>query len=72
MCELERGMEAVRRELEARDSHRAANNHVLRDFLANAADKCRRLRTESKHAQVLPSLPFPPFGTKESVLRDGG
>lgn len=52
MCELERGMEAVRRELEARDSHRAANNHVLRDFLANAADKCRRLRTESKHAQV--------------------
>ncbi|KAL0838572.1 hypothetical protein ABMA28_016671 [Loxostege sticticalis] len=51
VCELERGMEAVRRELEARDSHRAANNHVLRDFLANAADKCRRLRTESKHAQ---------------------
>ncbi|XP_028170439.1 formin-like protein isoform X6 [Ostrinia furnacalis] len=51
VCELERGMEAVRKELEARDSHRAANNHVLRDFLANAADKLRRLRTESKHAQ---------------------
>ncbi|CAH0398189.1 unnamed protein product [Chilo suppressalis] len=51
VCELERGMEAVRRECEARDSHRASHPHVLRDFLNNAADKLRRLRTETKHAQ---------------------
>ncbi|VVD01131.1 unnamed protein product, partial [Leptidea sinapis] len=42
VSELERGMEAVRRESEARDSHRASHAHVLRDFLANAADKLRR------------------------------
>lgn len=51
VSELERGMEAVRREAEARDGHRATG-HVLRDFLANAADKLRRLRAETKHAQV--------------------
>ncbi|XP_050684285.1 formin-like protein isoform X2 [Leptidea sinapis] len=51
VSELERGMEAVRRESEARDSHRASHAHVLRDFLANAADKLRRLRHETKHAQ---------------------
>ncbi|XP_047029865.1 formin-like protein isoform X3 [Helicoverpa zea] len=49
VCELERGMEAVRREAE-REGLRAAP-HVLRDFLANAADKLRRLRAETKHAQ---------------------
>lgn len=48
--ELERGMEAVRREAEARDSLRS-NGHVLRDFLSNAVDKLRRLRVETKHAQ---------------------
>lgn len=52
VCELERGMEGVRREADARDSLRAASPHVLRDFLANAADKLRRLRAETKHAQV--------------------
>ncbi|KAJ8722292.1 hypothetical protein PYW08_004694 [Mythimna loreyi] len=50
VCELERGMEAVRKEAEARDGLRASP-HVLRDFLANAADKLRRLRAETKHAQ---------------------
>ncbi|XP_004923649.1 formin-like protein isoform X1 [Bombyx mori] len=45
VCELERGMEAVRRECER------AHGHVLRDFLNNAADKLRRLRAETKHAQ---------------------
>nr|XP_049693921.1 formin-like protein isoform X3 [Helicoverpa armigera] len=49
VCELERGMETVRREAE-REGLRAAP-HVLRDFLANAADKLRRLRAETKHAQ---------------------
>ncbi|XP_035439460.2 formin-like protein isoform X2 [Spodoptera frugiperda] len=50
VSELERGMELVRREAEARDCLRAAP-HVLRDFLANASDKLRRLRGETKHAQ---------------------
>lgn len=50
VSELERGMEQVRREAEARDCLRAAP-HVLRDFLANASDKLRRLRGETKHAQ---------------------
>ncbi|CAH0692033.1 unnamed protein product [Spodoptera exigua] len=50
VCELERGMEAVRREAEARDCLRAAP-HLLRDFLNNASDKLRRLRAETKHAQ---------------------
>ncbi|XP_061383683.1 formin-like protein isoform X1 [Danaus plexippus] len=45
VCELERGMEAARRESEARGAH------VLRDFVNNAADKLRRLRAETKHAQ---------------------
>ncbi|CAG4959127.1 unnamed protein product [Parnassius apollo] len=47
VCELERGMEAARREAEARGAHA----HVLRDFTANASDKLRRLRAETKHAQ---------------------
>ncbi|XP_045517192.1 formin-like protein isoform X1 [Pieris brassicae] len=51
VAELERGMEAARRESEARDTHRSAHAHVLRDFIANAADKLRRLRHETKHAQ---------------------
>lgn len=55
VCELERGMEAVRKEAEARDGLRASP-HVLRDFLANAADKLRRLRAETKHAQVFISV----------------
>ncbi|XP_045448026.1 formin-like protein [Melitaea cinxia] len=46
VCELERGMEAARREGEARGAA-----HVLRDFVSNAADKLRRLRAETKHAQ---------------------
>ncbi|XP_047532891.1 formin-like protein isoform X3 [Vanessa atalanta] len=46
VCELERGMEAARREGEARGAA-----HVLRDFVANAVDKLRRLRAETKHAQ---------------------
>lgn len=49
VTELERGMEAVRRECEARGS---STHHVLRDFLNNAHDKLRRLRHETKHAQV--------------------
>ncbi|XP_045498221.1 formin-like protein isoform X2 [Colias croceus] len=51
VAELERGMEAARRESEARDAHRSAHAHVLRDFIANAHDKLRRLRIETKHAQ---------------------
>lgn len=47
VCELERGMEAARREAEARGAA-----HVLRDFVANAVDKLRRLRAEAKLAQV--------------------
>ncbi|XP_063364518.1 formin-like protein isoform X1 [Cydia amplana] len=50
VSELERGMEAVRRECEAREAHRAAAPHV-RDFLNNAHDKLRRTRTEAKLAQ---------------------
>ncbi|XP_048478769.1 formin-like protein isoform X1 [Plutella xylostella] len=46
VSELERGMEAVRREAELR-----GHSVVLRDFTHNAQDKLRRLRTETKHAQ---------------------
>ncbi|KAM3957117.1 LOW QUALITY PROTEIN: formin-like protein [Aphomia sociella] len=50
VCELERGMEACRREGEQRAAHQA-HAHLLRDFVANAADKLRRLRAETRHAQ---------------------
>ncbi|XP_052753427.1 formin-like protein isoform X2 [Galleria mellonella] len=50
VCELERGMEACRRESEQRAAHQA-HAHLLRDFVANAHDKLRRLRAETKHAQ---------------------
>ncbi|XP_050304495.1 formin-like protein [Anthonomus grandis grandis] len=47
--ELEKGMEAVRKEAEikARGSH----SLVLRDFLANAEEKLRRLKSDAKMAQ---------------------
>ncbi|XP_053609706.1 formin-like protein isoform X2 [Plodia interpunctella] len=50
VTELERGMEAVRKECDARDQHRSTNL-VLRDFLNNSTEKLRRLRQETKHAQ---------------------
>lgn len=44
VSELEKGMEAVRRESDSR------KERVLRDFLANSEDRLRRLRQEAKAA----------------------
>ncbi|CAG9819201.1 unnamed protein product [Phaedon cochleariae] len=49
VSELEKGMEAVRKEAEIRG--RGAHALVLRDFLQNAEDKLRRLRADAKMAQ---------------------
>ncbi|XP_034249251.1 formin-like protein [Thrips palmi] len=59
LTELEKGMEVVRREAEQRGNNpsavgNAANNGaslVLKDFLANAEEKLRRLKTDVKNAQ---------------------
>ncbi|XP_060529722.1 formin-like protein isoform X3 [Cylas formicarius] len=47
--ELDKGMEAVRKEAEIRG--RGSHSLVVRDFLANAEDKLRRLKSDSKMAQ---------------------
>ncbi|RZB40880.1 formin-like protein, partial [Asbolus verrucosus] len=47
--ELEKGMEAVRKEAEIRG--KGAHSLVVRDFLANAEEKLRRLKNDSKAAQ---------------------
>ncbi|CAH0555956.1 unnamed protein product [Brassicogethes aeneus] len=46
--ELEKGMEAVRKEAEIRG--KGSQSLVVRDFLANAEDKLKKLRIESKLA----------------------
>lgn len=59
LAELEKGMDVVRREAEQRGNNpsavgNAANNGaslVLKDFLANAEEKLRRLKTDVKNAQ---------------------
>lgn len=47
--ELEKGMEAVRKEAEIRG--KGAQSLLLRDFLANSEEKLRKLRNDSKVAQ---------------------
>lgn len=47
--ELEKGMDAVRKEAEIRG--KGANSVILRDFLANSEDKLRKLRSDFKTAQ---------------------
>nr|XP_015839272.1 PREDICTED: formin-like protein CG32138 isoform X2 [Tribolium castaneum] len=47
--ELEKGMEAVRKEAEIRG--KGPQSIVVRDFLANAEEKLRRLRNDAKTAQ---------------------
>lgn len=49
--ELEKGMEAVKKEAEARAHNKSGHNTVLRDFLANSEEKLRRLRAEVRTAQ---------------------
>ncbi|XP_028128307.1 formin-like protein [Diabrotica virgifera virgifera] len=49
VTELEKGMEAVRKEAEIRG--RGSHSLVVRDFLANAEDKLRRLKSDAKMAQ---------------------
>lgn len=49
VTELEKGMEAVRKEAEIRG--RGSHSLVVRDFLANSEDKLRRLKSDSKMAQ---------------------
>lgn len=47
--ELEKGMESVRKETDIRG--KSAQSLVLRDFLANAEDKLRKLKNDVKSAQ---------------------
>lgn len=47
--ELEKGMEAVRKEAEIRG--KGSQSLVVRDFLANAEEKLRKLKSEAKTAQ---------------------
>nr|XP_023011554.1 formin-like protein CG32138 isoform X1 [Leptinotarsa decemlineata] len=49
VAELEKGMDAVRKEAEIRG--RGSHSLVVRDFLANAEDKLRRLKSDAKMAQ---------------------
>ncbi|KAJ8981735.1 hypothetical protein NQ317_008996 [Molorchus minor] len=49
VTELEKGMDAVRKEAEIRG--RGSHSLVLRDFLANAEDKLRKMKSDSKMAQ---------------------
>lgn len=46
--DLEKGMEQVRKEFELRGKEK--NNTVLHDFLKNAEEKLRRLKSEAKSA----------------------
>ncbi|XP_059622727.1 formin-like protein isoform X1 [Phlebotomus argentipes] len=47
--ELEKGMEAVRKEAELRG--KGPHNHVLRDFLNNSEEKLKKIKIDSKSAQ---------------------
>lgn len=47
--ELEKGMEAVRKEADIRG--KGTQSLVLRDFLANAEDKLKKLKSDVKTAQ---------------------
>lgn len=49
MCELEKGMDTVRKEADVRN--KGPHNHVLKDFLANSEEKLRKLRHDAKNAQ---------------------
>ncbi|KAJ8930769.1 hypothetical protein NQ314_016403 [Rhamnusium bicolor] len=49
VSELEKGMEAVRKEAEIRG--RGSHSLVVRDFLTNSEDKLRRLKSDAKVAQ---------------------
>ncbi|XP_055594773.1 formin-like protein [Uranotaenia lowii] len=47
--ELDKGMEAVRKEADLRG--KGTQNHVLRDFLNNSEEKLKKIRTDCKTAQ---------------------
>uniref|UniRef100_A0A1L8DMV5 Putative rho gtpase effector bni1 n=1 Tax=Nyssomyia neivai TaxID=330878 RepID=A0A1L8DMV5_9DIPT len=47
--ELEKGMEAVRKEAELRG--KGPHNHVLRDFLNNSEEKLKKIKIDAKSAQ---------------------
>lgn len=49
VADLEKGMEAVRKEVELRG--KGAQSLVLRDFLANSEDKLKKLKNDTKAAQ---------------------
>lgn len=48
--ELEKGMEAVRKEADLRG--KGVQSHVLRDFLGNSEEKLKKIKSECKTAQV--------------------
>ena len=52
--ELERGMELTKREYEARKDRDPPV--ILKDFLNNSEDKMKKLKTDSKSAQVRPRI----------------
>lgn len=49
--ELEKGMEAVKKEYELRG--KGPHNHVLKDFLSNSEDKLKKTKVDAKNAQVI-------------------
>ena len=50
VLELEKGMEAVRKEADLRG--KGPQNHVLKDFLNNSEEKLKKIKTDCKNAQV--------------------
>lgn len=49
--ELEKGLELTKREYEARRDRDIPI--LLKDFVSNADDKVKKLKSDSKHAQVV-------------------
>ena len=52
ITEMEKGMGLTRRELEMRVEKEREPPVILRDFLNNSEDKLKKLRQDSKSAQV--------------------
>jgi len=69
IAELEKGMEAAKREMYVRQNVKDETMKVpLRDFLANSDDKLRRLRAESKSAQEAYSRAVEFFGESSRTI----
>lgn len=49
--DLDKGMEAVRKEVNAEKKGVAQQNPILKDFLANSEEKLKKMKTQAKNAQ---------------------